>query len=214
MKEIKQNKILFSLWVLIITLLALFIFIQLQKKIGYAYRIQFLNPSIPKDEIIKAISSVDSSYLEGIHTIEIVDMPLSYDGLYVLGGKIRLNVANGFRREVLLHELKHHYCWKKEKYLGHEGCFKKPPLVVEEPVRDEIIIPSTQEEKLPSCFDNLQNQNETGIDCGGPCISCEKETVEMFAPAKTGIVTYLLIGFYIFTLGIVLINSYYRKRNI
>ena len=24
-----------------------------------------------------------------------------------------------------------------------------------------------------SCFDNLQNQNETGIDCGGSCISCE-----------------------------------------
>jgi hypothetical protein len=24
-----------------------------------------------------------------------------------------------------------------------------------------------------SCFDNRQNQNETGIDCGGSCISCE-----------------------------------------
>jgi hypothetical protein len=26
----------------------------------------------------------------------------------------------------------------------------------------------------PSCFDNIQNQNETGIDCGGPCLPCEK----------------------------------------
>ncbi|OGZ33153.1 MAG: hypothetical protein A3I88_00590 [Candidatus Portnoybacteria bacterium RIFCSPLOWO2_12_FULL_39_9] len=25
----------------------------------------------------------------------------------------------------------------------------------------------------PSCFDNIQNQNEEGIDCGGPCQSCE-----------------------------------------
>lgn len=25
----------------------------------------------------------------------------------------------------------------------------------------------------PSCFDNQQNQKETGTDCGGPCIPCE-----------------------------------------
>jgi len=25
----------------------------------------------------------------------------------------------------------------------------------------------------PTCFDNKQNQGETGIDCGGPCQSCE-----------------------------------------
>lgn len=25
----------------------------------------------------------------------------------------------------------------------------------------------------PSCFDKIQNQSETGVDCGGPCISCE-----------------------------------------
>lgn len=24
----------------------------------------------------------------------------------------------------------------------------------------------------PSCFDNRQNQRETGVDCGGPCIPC------------------------------------------
>lgn len=24
-----------------------------------------------------------------------------------------------------------------------------------------------------TCFDNIQNQNETGVDCGGSCISCE-----------------------------------------
>ena len=24
-----------------------------------------------------------------------------------------------------------------------------------------------------TCFDNTRNQNETGIDCGGPCVSCE-----------------------------------------
>ena len=25
----------------------------------------------------------------------------------------------------------------------------------------------------PTCFDNKQNQNETGVDCGGSCLSCE-----------------------------------------
>lgn len=25
----------------------------------------------------------------------------------------------------------------------------------------------------PTCFDNIQNQSETGIDCGGPCQPCE-----------------------------------------
>lgn len=25
----------------------------------------------------------------------------------------------------------------------------------------------------PSCFDNKKNQNETGVDCGGPCTPCE-----------------------------------------
>ncbi len=27
--------------------------------------------------------------------------------------------------------------------------------------------------QLPSCFDNRKNQDEVGIDCGGPCISCD-----------------------------------------
>ncbi|MBN1156924.1 hypothetical protein JXA85_04865 [Candidatus Woesearchaeota archaeon] len=27
-------------------------------------------------------------------------------------------------------------------------------------------------EAKPSCFDNMKNQNEEGIDCGGPCKSC------------------------------------------
>lgn len=31
----------------------------------------------------------------------------------------------------------------------------------------------------PTCFDNIQNQNETGIDCGGVCaISCEQKNAE------------------------------------
>lgn len=211
-KKSKKNNIFFSFMLLIFILLALFILIQLQRKIGYAYRIQFMQPHIPKDEIIEAIKSVDQSYLEGIHTIEIVDMFLDYDGLYILGGRIRLNVKGGFRKEVLLHELKHHFCWKKENYLGHEGCFKEPPLIVEEPVKDEVIIPELLEENIPNCFDNIQNQNETGVDCGGPCIPCEKEVVEMLAPpSKRRTDIFIFIGLFFFTIWVILIISHYKK---
>ncbi len=30
----------------------------------------------------------------------------------------------------------------------------------------------------PTCTDNFQNQNEEGIDCGGPCPPCERPTLE------------------------------------
>lgn len=30
----------------------------------------------------------------------------------------------------------------------------------------------------PSCTDNIQNQGETGIDCGGPCIPCAIKTLK------------------------------------
>ena len=29
----------------------------------------------------------------------------------------------------------------------------------------------------PTCNDGVQNQGETGIDCGGPCTTCGKESV-------------------------------------
>ena len=30
----------------------------------------------------------------------------------------------------------------------------------------------------PTCFDNIQNQGETGIDCGGPCVSCDLKSLK------------------------------------
>ncbi len=31
---------------------------------------------------------------------------------------------------------------------------------------------------LPSCFDKIQNQGEESVDCGGPCIPCERLTIK------------------------------------
>ena len=33
----------------------------------------------------------------------------------------------------------------------------------------------------PSCFDGVQNQNETGVDCGGSCISCDAKNAQPIA---------------------------------
>jgi len=33
----------------------------------------------------------------------------------------------------------------------------------------------------PSCFDGIQNQGETGVDCGGPCVSCDIKNAQPIA---------------------------------
>lgn len=39
----------------------------------------------------------------------------------------------------------------------------------------------------PSCFDNKQNQNETGVDCGGPCGPC---AIKNLIPPKASLPRY------------------------
>lgn len=52
-----------------------------------------------------------------------------------------------------------------------------------------------REEK--TCFDNIQNQSEEGVDCSGPCISCTLKNAKLgisqtaFIPAGTGRITIL-----------------------
>lgn len=33
----------------------------------------------------------------------------------------------------------------------------------------------------PTCFDNIQNQNETGVDCGGSCVHCALKNLDSIA---------------------------------
>lgn len=42
----------------------------------------------------------------------------------------------------------------------------------------------------PTCFDDIQNQKEEGIDCGGPCLSCERLTIK---DIKTEWMNFLLL---------------------
>ncbi len=42
----------------------------------------------------------------------------------------------------------------------------------------------------PTCFDGKQNQNEEGIDCGGPCEACLKELVGKDLIVKSAYIVY------------------------
>lgn len=39
----------------------------------------------------------------------------------------------------------------------------------------------------PTCFDKIQNQGETGVDCGGPCVSCEINHLEKIRVKSTNL---------------------------
>jgi len=38
--------------------------------------------------------------------------------------------------------------------------------------------------KMPTCFDNIQNQGETGVDCGGPCVPCALKNLSIDTSVK------------------------------
>lgn len=44
---------------------------------------------------------------------------------------------------------------------------------------------------VPTCFDNIQNQQEESVDCGGPCISCERLTIK---DIQVSWIKYLSLG--------------------
>ncbi|MBI2151981.1 hypothetical protein HYU21_04605, partial [Candidatus Woesearchaeota archaeon] len=56
--------------------------------------------------------------------------------------------------------------------------------------------PSTGQAPAPlsrgeSCFDEIKNQDEEGIDCGGVCLDCPKNDMMMFIIAGVGILIVL-----------------------
>ncbi|MBR9701074.1 hypothetical protein GOV11_04370 [Candidatus Woesearchaeota archaeon] len=62
---------------------------------------------------------------------------------------------------------------------------------------------------IPTCFDGIQNGNETGVDCGGPCPACA--LVEQPSPiSKEVIATWLLILIILAILIGTVVLKYYR----
>lgn len=54
------------------------------------------------------------------------------------------------------------------------GCQQEAPTAVpDQPQEDPVVTtPVEPAEPGPTCSDGLQNQGETGVDCGGPCRAC------------------------------------------
>jgi hypothetical protein len=93
---------------------------------------------VDKGRVEKVISSIDVKYFTGVKKISFFPKsPKSLsrtDGFYSPGGYITL-YDSGYPniqilRNVLLHELKHHYCYTKSKNLDpvHTGCFLSTPI--------------------------------------------------------------------------------------
>ncbi len=57
-------------------------------------------------------------------------------------------------------------------------------------------------EILPTCYDNTRNQNETGVDCGGPCQPCQNPIIGRIiqTAGRSSGFPYLLIGLLLLTI--------------
>ncbi len=89
--------------------------------------VKFMQPDMPEQEILQHIGTLDEEQFEGVKIIRFYDRPdlRRFTANYIVGGVININY--GYKhynyKGSLQHELKHHYCWKKDKYLGHKKCF-------------------------------------------------------------------------------------------
>ncbi len=89
-----------------------------------AYKTKYLHPAINQTATDNILNSIPEEEFEGVKVVSFYYCLNQYwDGLYIVGGVIRVDVCNGGVRRILKHNLRHNYCWNTEKYLGHEGCF-------------------------------------------------------------------------------------------
>ena len=81
-------------------------------------------------ERIQSILSLFDYRLDGIQNIQFIYSNPEYRsnaGLFIPDSNSIIvyvyKSSDAYYQYVLFHELKHHDCWKTNKYLGHEGCF-------------------------------------------------------------------------------------------
>lgn len=105
--------------------------------VSYAYserKYQVFNFGTNKTMSNNIINSIDPTYFKDIKRISFIKSSNGWyrQGFYVPPGLIDVyvipNTSEEYTRSKLLHELKHHYCWKTEKSLSHTGCFLNTPI--------------------------------------------------------------------------------------
>lgn len=92
---------------------------------------------INKERIIKIVTAINPKYFKGINEMEVIhskkqDARRQADGWYYLdSSKITIytyDESDGYIAGIILHELKHHYCWVNQQDLSHNKCFLDTPL--------------------------------------------------------------------------------------
>jgi len=65
----------------------------------------------------------------------------------------------------------------------------------------------------PSCFDNIQNQGEAGVDCGGPCAkACIPKNLSTISPLASPRIFVAIPGHYTFLVQVANTNTGYVAR--
>ncbi|MBU1030826.1 MAG: hypothetical protein ABIC91_07095 [Nanoarchaeota archaeon] len=65
---------------------------------------------------------------------------------------------------------------------------------------------------IPTCSDGIQNQGETGVDCGGPCPPCQEIEVPGVVKERSNLLTNILLGIITVLLAGLIIYKYFHKQ--
>ncbi|MBU1854829.1 MAG: hypothetical protein KKF89_03845, partial [Nanoarchaeota archaeon] len=64
----------------------------------------------------------------------------------------------------------------------------------------------------PTCNDGIQNQEETGVDCGGPCLPCKNLEIPGSIKEQKTIISSLLLILVLIILSLLLVYKYFHKQ--
>ncbi|MFH1589471.1 MAG: hypothetical protein ABIB43_02805, partial [archaeon] len=65
---------------------------------------------------------------------------------------------------------------------------------------------------IPTCTDKVQNQGETGVDCGGPCLPCKKIEIPGVIKEQKNIISAAIIGSIFLIMSLLIVYKYFYKE--
>lgn len=78
-----------------------------------------------------------------------------------------------------------------------------------EEFKPEIIMPCKY---IATCTDGIQNQGETGVDCGGPCLPCREIEVPGILQTQKKLISSIMVLLAFLILSLLLIYKYFHKE--
>lgn len=90
-------------------------------------KVRFMYPmNIEQREYaIDLINQMPREYIRGVKLIKFYnDVATYYDGWYLTSGVIGIDSLYPSEWDrIIRHEIVHNYCWRTDRYLGHNDCF-------------------------------------------------------------------------------------------